>query len=56
MTSNSLDVTLLKGSIQEIDLTEDVVTERLTARCSERRGEYVNFATRPSQRAANKGI
>jgi hypothetical protein len=46
MASNSFDTTLLKGSIQETGFTEDIVTECLTARCSECKGEYVNLVLR----------
>lgn len=45
MASNSFDITLLKGSIQETEFTEDIVTECL-ARCSDCKGEYVNFVLR----------
>jgi hypothetical protein len=47
MASNSLDTTLLKGSIQETDFQDDIVTESLTARCPEFRGEYAELGTSP---------
>jgi hypothetical protein len=43
MDSNSCKTSLLKNSIQETEFTEDIVTECLTANCSECEGEYVNI-------------